>query len=122
MSLCVAGLDGKPIKCCERGGSHKDCYPIEIPGNDPFYSLFNRKCMNFVRSAPGLRYGCKLGTPLCFFYLSLTYTHKKKLYINILTKRKQRFISVPVAVSKVFPTSKIACTTAVVTDTKHAKI
>ncbi|XP_063847936.1 peroxidase-like [Scylla paramamosain] len=47
-------------KCCE-GPGHPECFPIHIPDEDPFYSLFGQKCISVVRSVPGVKYGCKLG-------------------------------------------------------------
>ncbi|XP_055331071.1 peroxidase-like [Paramacrobiotus metropolitanus] len=38
------------------------CLPIDIPTNDPFYSRFGQRCMEFVRSLPGSRAGCTLGS------------------------------------------------------------
>ncbi|CAG0890250.1 unnamed protein product [Darwinula stevensoni] len=61
----------KDPECCKRQ-EHEDCLPIHIPDNDPFYSLFNHRCMNFLRSAPGPQYACKLGPRLSFNLLSST--------------------------------------------------
>ncbi|XP_050718899.1 peroxidase-like [Eriocheir sinensis] len=47
-------------QCC-KGSTHPECFPIHIPDEDPFYSLFGQKCIPVVRSVPGVRYGCKLG-------------------------------------------------------------
>ena len=49
--------------CCDKSPKerHAACWPIEIPENDPFYSLFRRRCMEFVRSASSLKPECKLG-------------------------------------------------------------
>ena len=49
--------------CCDVAVDkrHPACLPIEIPSNDEFYSLFRRKCLEFVRSATGLKENCKLG-------------------------------------------------------------
>ena len=49
--------------CCDTPPNqrHPECWPIEIPANDPFYSLFRRRCMEFVRSASSLKAHCKLG-------------------------------------------------------------
>ena len=54
--------DAEP-KCCEVAPErrHPACWPIDIPDNDPFYSLFGRRCLEFVRSATGLKDKCKLG-------------------------------------------------------------
>ena len=35
--------------------------PIEISVNDPFYSQFGQRCMEFVRSMPAIRPQCKFG-------------------------------------------------------------
>lgn len=50
----------KTPRCCD-GVQLKECLPIEIPHNDPFYSKYNQKCMNFVRFSAGLRRHCRLG-------------------------------------------------------------
>ena len=50
------------IQCCAEDGSgtisrlvkHPECFPIEIPSNDPFFSRHGQRCMNFVRSMPGI--------------------------------------------------------------------
>ncbi|CAG0883745.1 unnamed protein product [Darwinula stevensoni] len=54
------------IKCCQNGeeiipSPHFACFPIRIPPNDPFYSQFGERCMEFVRSLPGPRPGCTFG-------------------------------------------------------------
>ena len=38
------------------------CFEIEVPEDDYFYHKFNIRCQDFVRSFPGLRPDCKLGT------------------------------------------------------------
>lgn len=48
-------------ECCKRPNSHPECFPIHVPKEDPFYSLFRQQCISVVRSVPGVRYGCKLG-------------------------------------------------------------
>lgn len=50
-------------RCCDVSPDrrHPACWPIDIPANDPFYSLFGRRCLEFVRSASGLKDKCKLG-------------------------------------------------------------
>lgn len=59
----INGRTGKTPKCCDGGfgGNHPNCLPIEIPKEDHFYKLHQRRCMNFVRSQAGLRYNCRLG-------------------------------------------------------------
>lgn len=47
------------FNCCKV--SHPNCKPIEIPPNDPLYSRFNQRCMDFKRSLAGLRPNCALG-------------------------------------------------------------
>jgi len=57
------------IQCCMEDGSapiselvlHPECFPIEISKNDPFFNKFDQRCMNFVRSMPGLQQSCTFG-------------------------------------------------------------
>ncbi|KAK3609583.1 hypothetical protein CHS0354_038581 [Potamilus streckersoni] len=37
------------------------CFPIEIPIGDPYYSQFNRTCMNFVWALPTPKLDCSMG-------------------------------------------------------------
>ncbi|XP_046631027.1 peroxidase-like isoform X2 [Daphnia pulicaria] len=55
--------DAEP-KCCDKKPNqrHSACWPVEIPSEDPFYSNFGRRCMEFVRSGSGLTENCKLGS------------------------------------------------------------
>ena len=59
--------DETNILCCQGGRKlppnslHPECFPIEIPSNDIFFSKFNQKCMEFVRSMPAERPDCSLG-------------------------------------------------------------
>lgn len=61
--------DGTGIQCCSADGQflnktevkHPACLPIEIPVDDPFYSRFGQRCMNFVRTTPAPRLDCLLG-------------------------------------------------------------
>ena len=61
--------EGSDITCCEEGGRrpiakeirHPDCFEVEIPRNDPFYSRIRQTCMEFVRSMPAERPECNLG-------------------------------------------------------------
>ncbi|XP_046650403.1 chorion peroxidase-like isoform X2 [Daphnia pulicaria] len=41
--------------------SHGKCIPIEIPQDDPLYSLFRQRCMQFARSATACRTDGRLG-------------------------------------------------------------
>jgi hypothetical protein len=54
--------DTDPL-CCDiaENKRNEECYPVEIPSGDPFYALFRRRCMEFVRSASSLKGECKLG-------------------------------------------------------------
>ncbi|CAG0879688.1 unnamed protein product [Cyprideis torosa] len=54
------------IMCCMNGTMidpppHPGCFPIPIPRDDPFFSRFNQRCMEFVRSMPGPRPDCGFG-------------------------------------------------------------
>ncbi|CAH2040143.1 unnamed protein product, partial [Iphiclides podalirius] len=61
--------DGKPISCCVGEGRetmpedrrHWACAPIEIEPNDPFYSHFRQRCMNFVRTQLTAAADCSVG-------------------------------------------------------------
>ena len=61
--------EGSDITCCEEGGRkpiskdirHPDCFDVQIPRNDPFYSRLRQTCMEFVRSMPAERPECNLG-------------------------------------------------------------
>ncbi|XP_070397551.1 chorion peroxidase-like [Dermacentor albipictus] len=46
--------------CCDaKSRLDPECFPIDVPAEDPFYGRYNVRCMNFRRSAPCLR--CRLG-------------------------------------------------------------
>jgi len=57
------------IQCCMEDGSapisrlvlHPECFPIEIPENDPFFKKFDQRCMNIVRSMPAPQQSCTFG-------------------------------------------------------------
>ncbi|GIX91612.1 peroxidase [Caerostris extrusa] len=53
----------RSIECCKTPADkrHYNCYPVDIPQDDPFYKFFDRRCMNFARSLAGLQPGCRLG-------------------------------------------------------------
>ena len=61
--------EGSDITCCEEDGirpvskdiRHPDCFEVQIPRNDPFYSRLGQTCMEFVRSMPAERPECNLG-------------------------------------------------------------
>ncbi|XP_021919989.1 peroxidase-like isoform X2 [Zootermopsis nevadensis] len=59
---------GNPIMCCRQDGSflapryiHPACMPISVPNNDPFYSKYRQRCMNYVRSLMAMRPDCHFG-------------------------------------------------------------
>lgn len=62
-------LGDKDIECCAEGGSHAlqgaqrhfACLPIEVRPDDPFYSKFGVRCLNFVRLALAGDPECRLG-------------------------------------------------------------
>lgn len=35
--------------------------PISVPNNDPFYSKYRQRCMNYVRSLMAMRPDCHFG-------------------------------------------------------------
>ncbi|XP_037073971.1 chorion peroxidase-like [Pollicipes pollicipes] len=49
--------------CCNdrRQADNPLCFPIQIPDSDEFYALYGQKCMNVIRSLPGVHHMCKLG-------------------------------------------------------------
>ncbi|XP_076087977.1 salivary peroxidase/catechol oxidase-like [Mytilus galloprovincialis] len=48
------------LNCC-RSPNTRNCFPIPLPSNDPFYGSFNRTCMNFVRALETTKLDCSLG-------------------------------------------------------------
>ncbi|VDI37042.1 Hypothetical predicted protein [Mytilus galloprovincialis] len=48
------------LNCCA-SPQRRNCFPIPLPTNDPFYSTFNRTCMNFVRALATTNLECELG-------------------------------------------------------------
>ncbi|XP_055618137.1 chorion peroxidase [Toxorhynchites rutilus septentrionalis] len=62
-------INNQEIECCSPDGSaalqgdqqHFACLPIEVPPNDPFYSKFGVRCLNFVRLELARGGNCKLG-------------------------------------------------------------
>ncbi|XP_050707515.1 chorion peroxidase-like [Eriocheir sinensis] len=61
----VKGQNGSPITCCDErvlqdpSLRHPECFPITLPSDDPFYSVYGHTCMEFVRSIPAGR--CHFG-------------------------------------------------------------
>ncbi|KAK3605230.1 hypothetical protein CHS0354_038666 [Potamilus streckersoni] len=57
------GYAGSSLTCCGSTGpiSRPNCFAIEIPTDDPYYSQFNRTCLNFVRALPTPKLDCSLG-------------------------------------------------------------
>ncbi|PSN56140.1 hypothetical protein C0J52_03325 [Blattella germanica] len=59
---------GNSIMCCRQDGSflapryiHPSCMPISVANNDPFYSKYRLRCMNYVRSLNVMRPDCHFG-------------------------------------------------------------
>lgn len=73
----------EPEECCNRSpnSKHPYCNEIPIPDDDYFYSKFNIKCIDFVRSFPAVRPGCRLGKEVLINYKKLVY--KKYIFYNV---------------------------------------
>jgi peroxidase len=65
----LSNPDSSGIQCCMSDGSgpisklvlHPECFPIEIPDNDPFFQQHGQRCMHFVRSLPAPQLSCSFG-------------------------------------------------------------
>jgi len=65
----LSNEESNGIQCCKPDGSgpisklvlHPECFPIELPENDPFFMKHGQRCMNFVRSMPAPQLGCNFG-------------------------------------------------------------
>ncbi|KAH1021433.1 hypothetical protein HUJ04_010949 [Dendroctonus ponderosae] len=53
-----------PEECCGKPAhlKHPYCNEINIPEDDYFYNMYRVRCMNFIRSFPAARPGCRLGS------------------------------------------------------------
>ncbi|CAG0894315.1 unnamed protein product [Cyprideis torosa] len=65
-AIFTLDAEGTGHQCCTEDGrairnAEFPCFPIEIATDDPFYSPFRQRCMNFVRGRPAPRLDCKLG-------------------------------------------------------------
>ncbi|XP_053698823.1 chorion peroxidase-like [Sabethes cyaneus] len=55
------------VECCLHGGKlassnlHVACFPISVSANDPFYSRFGVRCMEFLRTATVPKHRCQAG-------------------------------------------------------------
>ncbi|XP_059469359.1 peroxidase-like [Neocloeon triangulifer] len=56
-----AGTNTEP-QCCDNPRANPNCATLTIPFDDPFYAKYGRRCIDFMRTPPALRPGCKLGT------------------------------------------------------------
>lgn len=56
-NTALSSYDGL-VDCCKQPQT-RGCWPIYLPGGDPFYSKFNVTCLNFIRS--GVCPTCQLG-------------------------------------------------------------
>lgn len=93
-SLSHPDKEEKPIQCCKYPPAqrHPSCYPISIPADDPFYKFFNRQCMDFVRTMPGVKPNCLLGPRHQINQVS-SYIDASQVYGNAqsTTKRLREF-------------------------------
>ena len=86
--------DETDIFCCQNGRKlpprqlHPECLPIEIPRNDIFFSRFNQRCMEFVRSMPAERPDCSLG-PREQVHAQNFESSRSTYSLQILTAREQ---------------------------------
>ncbi|RWS05678.1 hypothetical protein B4U79_05548 [Dinothrombium tinctorium] len=54
--------NGESFNCCSQDSQRfQACLAIRVPENDPFYSRFETRCMNFVRSSPAPLDECRIG-------------------------------------------------------------
>lgn len=60
MNALSKGLYNSNLNCC-LDPTRRNCFPIAIPADDPFYRAFNRTCLNFVRALPTTDLECSLG-------------------------------------------------------------
>ena len=61
-TLYREGYLGQRLRCCGTDQRiHPECYPIQLPDNDPINSKSNIKCQEYVRSGTAPRVGCTLG-------------------------------------------------------------
>lgn len=68
MSMAMGTTQTKPLAnhCCSPDGrlqipheyAPAQCFPIEIPADDPLYSKYGQMCMNFMRSTTDVDRGC----------------------------------------------------------------
>ncbi|OWF51425.1 chorion peroxidase-like [Mizuhopecten yessoensis] len=49
---------GRSLDCCGLDKTNRDCLPVDIPMDDPYY---DSSCMNFVRTAPAAGPECSIG-------------------------------------------------------------
>ncbi|XP_014205752.1 peroxidase-like [Copidosoma floridanum] len=55
------GRNGSSLTCCPpNGGSHPECFSVEVGPGDPVFDLTNTTCLEFIRSAPAPQ--CKVGS------------------------------------------------------------
>ncbi|XP_067122505.1 peroxidase-like [Centruroides vittatus] len=57
------GNNGQRIQCCGKNNKEKHplCMEIEVPKDDPFFSRFNKNCLEFKRNLATQRPDCTLG-------------------------------------------------------------
>lgn len=73
------------IQCCPRS-THPDCFPIEVPPNDPIFGRENKHCLNFVRSISCQT--CRLGPRLQLNELT-AFIDASNIYGNTLDETRK---------------------------------
>ncbi|XP_055904211.1 chorion peroxidase [Eupeodes corollae] len=84
--------DGESINCCTVPlSTHPECFPVPLERSDPFYTLYNATCMNFVRSAaaPTGIYGPRqqLNQATSFIDGSVVYGNSEQRQMSLRTRR-----------------------------------
>lgn len=89
----------EPEECCNRPPHLKNpyCNEIPVPDDDYFFGKFKVKCIDFVRSFPSVRPGCRLGKNVfmlrfliaecCIDVIMLVFYIYRQFYISASKKK-----------------------------------